>query len=97
MEVNVKAEEIITSGPEVEFDPGTASDRAFRESAALVPGGDDAAVRSVDRAAALLVSLGDADGAASVTDLSPRARPAQVHREPTPLYVGAPRPCGAGS
>ena len=60
----MKAEEIITSGPEVEFDPGTASDRAFRESAALVPGGDDAAVRSVDRAAALLVSLGDADGAA---------------------------------
>ena len=70
MEVNVKAEEIITSGPDVEFDPGTASDRAFRDSATLVPGGDDAAVRSVDRAAALLVSLGDADGAASVTDLS---------------------------
>ena len=70
MEVNVKAEEIITSGPDVEFDPGTASDRAFRDSAMLVPGGDDAAVRSVDRAAALLVSLGDADGAASVTDLS---------------------------
>ena len=66
----MKAEEIATSGLEVEFDPGTASDRAFRESAALVPGGDDAAVRSVDRAAALLVSLGDADGAASVTDLS---------------------------
>ena len=52
-EVDVKAEEIATSGLEVEFDPGTASDRAFRESAALVPGGDDAAVRSVDRAAAL--------------------------------------------
>lgn len=33
-------------------------------------GADDAAVRSVDRAAALLVSLADADGSASVTDLS---------------------------
>lgn len=34
------------------------------------PGVDDAAVRSVDRAAALLVCLADADGSASVTDLS---------------------------
>mgnify|MGYP000497926776 CR=1 FL=1 len=34
------------------------------------PGADDAAVRSVDRAAALLVCLSDADGSASVTDLS---------------------------
>jgi DNA-binding IclR family transcriptional regulator len=33
-------------------------------------GADDAAVRSVDRAAALLVCLSDADGSASVTDLS---------------------------
>lgn len=33
-------------------------------------GADDAAVRSVDRAAALLVCLADADGSASVTDLS---------------------------
>ncbi len=52
------------------FDPGTASDHAFRQSASLPAGSDDAAVRSVDRAAALLVSLGDADGAVSVTDLS---------------------------
>ncbi len=35
-----------------------------------VPSADDAAVRSVDRAAALLVCLADADGSASVTDLS---------------------------
>jgi len=70
LEVDVKAEEILTGELVTEFDPGTASDRAFRESAALPPGGDDAAVRSVDRAAALLVALGDADGAASVTDLS---------------------------
>lgn len=34
------------------------------------PGADDAAVRSVDRAAALLVCLAEADGSASVTDLS---------------------------
>ena len=66
----MKAEEILAGALVTEFDPGTASDRAFRESAALPPGGDDAAVRSVDRAAALLVALGDADGAASVTDLS---------------------------
>ncbi|MFM8403567.1 MAG: helix-turn-helix domain-containing protein [Candidatus Limnocylindrus sp.] len=70
LEVDVKAEEILARELVTEFDPGTASDRAFRESAALPPGGDDAAVRSVDRAAALLVALGDADGAASVTDLS---------------------------
>ena len=70
LEVDVKAEEILTGELVTDFDPGTASDRAFRESAALPPGGDDAAVRSVDRAAALLVALGDADGAASVTDLS---------------------------
>ena len=37
---------------------------------AVAPGADDAAVRSVDRAAALLVCLADADGSASVTDLS---------------------------
>ena len=37
---------------------------------ASAPGADDAAVRSVDRAAALLVCLADADGSASVTDLS---------------------------
>jgi len=52
------------------FDPGTASDHAFQASGSLPPGGDDAAVRSVDRAAALLVCLGDTDGAVSVTDLS---------------------------
>ncbi|MEI6156090.1 MAG: IclR family transcriptional regulator [bacterium] len=37
---------------------------------AAAPGADDAAVRSVDRAAALLVCLADADGSASVTHLS---------------------------
>ena len=35
-----------------------------------IAGADDAAVRSVDRAAALLVCLAEADGSASVTDLS---------------------------
>jgi len=70
VEVFLKAEEIAAREVGLDFDPGTASDRAFRESAALPPGGDDAAVRSVDRAAALLISLGDADGAASVTELS---------------------------
>lgn len=39
-------------------------------SNAGAPGADDAAVRSVDRAAALLVCVADADGSASVTDLS---------------------------
>jgi DNA-binding transcriptional ArsR family regulator len=39
-------------------------------SGTAAPGADDAAVRSVDRAAALLVCLADADGSASVTDLS---------------------------
>ena len=39
MEVDVKAEEILTGELVTEFDPGTASDRAFRESAALPPGG----------------------------------------------------------
>ena len=39
-------------------------------SAAGAHGADDAAVRSVDRAAALLVCLSEADGSASVTDLS---------------------------
>lgn len=48
----------------------TSRDAAGRSSASAGVGSDDAAVRSVDRAAALLVALGDADGAASVTDLS---------------------------
>ena len=39
-------------------------------SVAGAHGADDAAVRSVDRAAALLVCLSEADGSASVTDLS---------------------------
>lgn len=38
--------------------------------AVTATGADDAAVRSVDRAAALLVCLAEADGSASVTDLS---------------------------
>ena len=48
-------------GPEEVFDHG---------SGAGAHGADDAAVRSVDRAAALLVCLAEADGSASVTDLS---------------------------
>jgi len=48
-------------------DPDEFPDQA---GAAHAPGADDAAVRSVDRAAALLVCLADADGSASVTDLS---------------------------
>lgn len=50
--------------------PDVADDHLDHGGGAGSPGADDAAVRSVDRAAALLVCLADADGSASVTDLS---------------------------
>ena len=67
----MREETTLTS--EVELtDPRSESsaESALLGNGAPAVGGDDAAVRSVDRAAALLVALGDADGAASVTDLS---------------------------
>jgi len=67
----MREETALTSEIELtDLGAGSASEAAYRGSGALATGGDDAAVRSVDRAAALLVALGDADGAASVTDLS---------------------------
>ena len=50
--------------------PHTHEEPPESPGGAHAPGADDAAVRSVDRAAALLVCLAEADGSASVTDLS---------------------------
>ena len=67
----MREETALTSEIELtDLGSGSPAEAMLQGGAALAAGGDDAAVRSVDRAAALLVALGDADGAASVTDLS---------------------------
>lgn len=66
----MKADKHAAEGQDPEVEGEGPLDRSARPGANSIPGGDDAAVRSVDRAAALLVCLGDADQSVSVTDLS---------------------------